>query len=928
MRCFLLLCLTAIPLHSFAADIPQNISGKDLEVLNNRNQDTQSSHLLKKDDDTSLKKNKKAQKKSSQETIKNSSVSNPLDTVQNNNPDTISSNNIVKENTKDLTDKPTDVKVEKTEAISDENTTEKTDKSDSAPIIKPQGFVESDENKTYDLSKKKLKEVFSITLNKNWIISAMATVLKDNDVLIEMRYLDSDVLNAIKQEKYKTIEGKKYLVISGKQLDVFDEDNLIIEATLPPDYYHPNKIDLNGDKRTKGEPVSAAYLNYSITGDPNDFQNTMGAAFNLNFAHKDNWLLRNDFSWDKDNRKLWRNSSTFIKEFSNRYQLIAGDTSGAGFNEFTSVNFLGGRLTSPYYTNRAYNEDVLPTIDVNGYSINPGKLDIFLNDKLYKTTNVAAGQYNITVPKLESTGAGILKAVTYDKSGKPIIVEVPFFSDSTILKKGAFEYDVSAGFLKDTSKLGQFSYSKDPIFNGLITYGVSDNYTQELYLTTSKYYSAIGGNTNFVPSNKIGKLSFQWGANSYSQKYGSFQMSKSIGSSASLGMKYSRAIGSDSFCFGYTSLTCMKSNLSLFGSLSLPYNLGSFNLNYMNQTSPNDFNKFVSLQYNKQITQNLSFSASIGQGSSSFMKDKNKSVFFGLNYSFGAGSTSASSQTTGKNTRYQTNLTFNESSSKPWLGYGNISHNRNSGGGDSGSTTVFYGANLNKFSYGINAMQQSGQTVYNGNISGGMYYVPGDNKFGLSKNITTGLAVVEVKNAVGPVGIEHENKLSGFTDSSGFYVVPNITPHNQETISIDINKLPENMIVNEFTKNYRVPANGAIRINFSARPYPYLVRIYGLETGTLISVGEDFYVVGNKGRTTIEQEGKAKIEYKPGVFCELDFKKTEKEYYCGDATPENKFPLIQDEAALEKAREIASQEKKVEESLNKMNEAPKERTDF
>lgn len=791
-------------------------------------------------------------------------------------------------------------------------------------VVGNKGFTASDENKTYDLSQRKMREVFSITLNKYWIISGMATILKDNDALIEIRYFDPDVLSAIKPEKYKTIDGKKYLAISANQIDKYDEENLIIEATLPPDYYHPNKISLDNTKKLKGEPVSAFYFNYSLTGNPNDFQNSMGAAIDINYANKNNWLIKNAFSWDREQKQLIRNSSTFIKEFANKHQIILGDTAGSGFNDFTSVNFFGARYTSPYYTNRSYNENVIPTMNVNGYSVNPGKLDIFLNDKLFQTTNVATGQYNITIPKLESTGAGILKAVTYDKSGKPIIVEMPFFSDSSILKKGAFEYDISAGLLQDTYKTGHFNYSKDPIFNGLVTYGVTDNYTQDLYLTASKYYSALGGNTNFVVSPEFGKISLQWGINDQAQSYGSFQMNKTLGKYTSLGIKYSRALSGKEFCFGYTN-TCMKDNLSLFGSLNLPNNMGSFNLNYMTQESSNSNNSYVSLQYNKQITQNLSLSASIGQNKNSFTNQNNKSVFFGLNYSFGSGSSSINAQSNGDTTKYQSNLTFNESRDKPWLGYGNITHNRS---GNTNNTTAFYGANLNKFSYGINASQSGNNTEFSGNISGGMYYVPGDNKFGLSKNITSGLAVVEVKNSTAPVGIEHENKLSGFTDKTGFYVVPNITPHNEETISIDINKLPENMIVNEFTKSYLVPANGAVRLTFSARPYPYLVRIYGLETGTLLNVLEDYYVVGEKGRTTIEQEGIAKVEYKPGQFCELDFKRTQKEYYCGDATPENKFPHLKSQEEQEKSREDFMKKKEEEKEKLTIQPVNNERKDF
>lgn len=183
-------------------------------------------------------------------------------------------------------------------------------------VVGNKGFTASDENKTYDLSQRKMREVFSITLNKYWIISGMATILKDNDALIEIRYFDPDVLSAIKPEKYKTIDGKKYLAISANQIDKYDEENLIIEATLPPDYYHPNKISLDNTKKLKGEPVSAFYFNYSLTGNPNDFQNSMGAAIDINYANKNNWLIKNAFSWDREQKQLIRNSSTFIKEIA------------------------------------------------------------------------------------------------------------------------------------------------------------------------------------------------------------------------------------------------------------------------------------------------------------------------------------------------------------------------------------------------------------------------------------------------------------------------------------------------------------------------------------------------------------------------------------------------------------------------------------
>lgn len=746
-------------------------------------------------------------------------------------------------------------------------------------------------SQNFDLSKRKFREIFSFTLNNYWLLSGLAVVTENGDVFMEMKYLDQDFLSSIKPEILKRIDNKLYLVINHEYISLLDQNKLAIEAVLPPEYFLPQKVKFNQKGINHAEPISAYYFNYALSANPKDFGNTFNGLFDLNFAHRSNWLLKNSFTINNQ-KNFRRGNTTWSKEFDNKYEVTFGDIGSPAFNDFTSVNIFGGRLTSPYFTNRVNNLNTLQTLDINGYSINPGKLDIYINDQLYRSTDVTTGKYNITIPKVESTGFGVAKAITYDKLGNPVVVEIPFFSDSRLVKPGAFEYEITGGVLRDTYKTGNFNYSSKPLVAGQLLIGVTERFSQNLFFTASSEYAALGGTSHYFVGPTIGKVALDWGINDRSQSYGSLEYQINATKDFSFGAKVTSAISGDSFCFGYSN-SCLKNSATLNAAYRAG-DIGSFNFSHNQVNSTLGNSKMTTLQYSKQIGGRLSFTATAGINKNSYSEKSNKSINFSFNYHFGSMSANSNIQRNNDTNMVQNSLVFNEDISKPWLGYGNLTQSSSQG---NNTYNASYGANLNKFSYNLNATSSAGNTAYAGTVSGGMYYVPSEGKYGLSKNITSGLALVEVTNSTGPIAVEHENKHSGFTDKDGFYAVPNIRPHNTETISLDINRLPENMIVNEHKKDFVVPSNGAVKIKFEGSANPFLIRIYGVEEGSLLKFNNELYVIGSKGRTTVAQEGKLSIEIAAGKFCELDISRKQKEYYCGVATPENKFPKQNEESA-------------------------------
>ena len=398
----------------------------------------------------------------------------------------------------------------------------------------------------------------------------------------------------------------------------------------------------------------------------------------------------------------------------------------------------------------------------------------------------------------------------------------------------------------------------------------------------------------------------------------------------SYGINYTTVLNGKRFCTAY-SYSCVQDNLQLYTGFKLPASIGSLNFTY---TQNNNWNQSIdtfdwkkvktqvaALSYSKNLFGGLSLNASVSKTKSSGVENKGLNAYVGLSYSFGQGISGATSvSNNGGDNTYQQQISINENPNKPWLGYGGITTNK-TGNGNLNSN-FFYAANMSNFSYNINGTHSKDSGFSgSGNVAGSVYFLPSEMKFGLAKEINSGLALVEVQNAGGNrIPISYENKLAGYTDKNGIFVVPNISANNLETVAVDVNKMPYNVSLIEHTKTFRIPSNGSGKFIFRARTNPYLVRLYGLPSGYVFKVGDDYYAVGEQGKTTLEVEGTAKIEYAEGKYCEIDFQTDNKFYYCNDEGNElNQFKEAFAKSTLKPDRKFSIMKRDYEKFMNAMN---------
>lgn len=414
--------------------------------------------------------------------------------------------------------------------------------------------------------------------------------------------------------------------------------------------------------------------------------------------------------------------------------------------------------------------------------------------------------------------------------------------------------------------------------NLLYKKGIQDNWTQDFYLQSSSIYTVVSTLSHFVPSPKFGMINAGLSINSNSQNYVQLGWERTT-SKFSFSADYKKSF-SQQFCLGYNQ-PCINKQIQLSASSPLPNKMGNLSLNLIKKEIENNRVSLTSLQWSKQINKNINLFTNLSKSQSFSIQgsQKNTSIYFGVSINLDKNISSNTSlfSNTAQGLNLQQSFFKGENPEHPEYGYGSLSVNKSK---EDQTINLYYGAKLNKFDYQLTAYKDKKGISSSLNLNGALVYIPEDNYLGLSRSIPNAIAYVKVENLTEPVAIYHENRLAGMTDNKGRIIVSDGTNLNTENVHVDINKMPANLTLEEYRKEYYIPFSGAVRVDFKAKSIPYTIKINGAEEGAIFSIGKDYYVVGEKGIAAVEKEGLAEIPLSNNKVCKLDIKKTQKEYSC------------------------------------------------
>jgi len=762
-------------------------------------------------------------------------------------------------NTKSLTEKALSSKQPIIKQLSDNKINEK-------PIVQSFPIVSKTEIKDIisNSSNSNEEQIYMLHINKQWSFVSIL-INKEDKILIPREYMSDEFVSAIKPINLSKIETDGYFEIDKKSITSKNDDEFILHVNFPVEIFKEQKFEVEGVTNEIGKPISAFYGRYETNLSNSGLKNSL-SLLRTTYVSENNWAIKNDV--------LFRNDQTVLlnlqwKKFNqDKTAIYIGDVVSEALTGTNSLNLFGIRYSTQYFNNNSFIQDSLPIIPISGYAVNPTKLDLYIDNQLVQREEISTGKYNLNIPT-RNNGYGVAKAYIYDVLGNPTIVDVPFYSTNNIIKKGNTEYDVSMGIIRKDIGNKSFSYGV-PVAQGLFKFGLANNYTQDLFVQTSSLYSSIGVLGHVVPHPSVGSIKMGITTNSYNQKL--FRLGYDRNSSRiSIGADVQK---SNEFCSGYEDKGCIKSQLQVYANHNVSKEIGNLGFNYVNRETTRSKNNIMSLQWNKNITQNLSMTANFSKiisESGSERKD-DKSFYIGLNYSLGNGFYSFTHL---ENNNYQQTINFNEGLDSNW---GNGSYTFNSRNGQN-SSNLYYKNNTGILDYQINYLKDNRSSYGNVNLAGGFAYIPEGNVFTLTRPTNNGIIYVDVENTTSPIKVIHQNKVYGTTNKNGKLIISDAIPFNSENIEIDLDSLPNNITLERTQTKVQIPAAGVTKIKFSTKPMPYDINIKNVKEGTIFKMDDNSYVVGIDGETSVDKAGTITFNYE-GKSCTLEINPEQREYIC------------------------------------------------
>lgn len=156
--------------------------------------------------------------------------------------------------------------------------------------------------------------------------------------------------------------------------------------------------------------------------------------------------------------------------------LLAGDTVTRGLAWTRSLRIAGlqfGRDAGlqPYRLTS-------PLLSVSGEAALPSTVELFINGVRQMEQPVLPGQFQVDAAPTV-TGAGTAQLVVTDLNGRVRRVDLDFYAAPSLLRSGAWDGSVEAGFPRAAYGLRSSDYASDPVAMGTLRYGVHDGLTLE-----------------------------------------------------------------------------------------------------------------------------------------------------------------------------------------------------------------------------------------------------------------------------------------------------------------------------------------------------------------------------------------------------------------------------------------------------------------
>lgn len=285
---------------------------------------------------------------------------------------------------------------------------------------------------------------------------------------------------------------------------VIDDDNLTVSVEFPRSMHRSQNFAFISNQRPVYPELSSkalsARLNYDISFANTAGESTNGGAIaNTLFA----WPLytlehSHAYSTNLDQESFSRLRTTLTRDFLDYgAQLSIGDLStisNSGGNIFRGGRLYGGiAWYSPDNPDPIYRN--FPTTAIEGVAVQPSVIEIYQGNLQRIGIEVEPGPFTVDVPASFSSN-GDANFIVRDILGREQLVEIPFFYNGNLVRKGSYSYSYELGKNRQNFGIEDFDYG-DWFAASAHRYGLTDQLTVAAETEVASDYSAIGVRANY-----------------------------------------------------------------------------------------------------------------------------------------------------------------------------------------------------------------------------------------------------------------------------------------------------------------------------------------------------------------------------------------------------------------------------------------------
>lgn len=521
-----------------------------------------------------------------------------------------------------------------------------------------------------------------------------------------------------------------------------------------------------------------------------------------------------------------------------------------------------------------------PTASLGGSAVVPSAVSLYINGVRQVDTAVPSGPFVIN-QVAGINGAGQATLVTRDAAGRAISTSIPLYVDTRMLSEGLVDYSVELGMLRRRYTTDSFGYARTPAVSGSLRRGIHNSLTLEAHGEAGNGIVNGGGGVLW----RLGQGGVITG--SLAGSGGKANGAKAAGAQATLGYQYlspgfSVDLQSQRASANYSDLATAEGapvtrasdrinvGVSLFGGQGI--SLSAISLREALQPPA----RVVALNYSLSLGMGLFFSASAFRD---FRNDKSRGVYFSLSGTFGdriSATASRNRQNDVRTTSYTVMRTADYGGGFGWgLQSTGVEDNRTRQAqltylGNYGQATAY-------------TMDSNGMRTSSVDVAGSLVLM--DGSVHLARQVGAGFGLVSTDGVAG-VPVMQENQVIGTTSSSGYMLVPNLTPYLQNQLGIDISRLPLDARIASSSQNV-VPARmSGVLVRFPVEKYEAASVILHDSNGKPLAAGTTVLHVESGSTTVVGFDGVAFVDHlQPlnhlrvtldGVPCVVEFS------YAGD----------------------------------------------